>query len=528
MIRLAIHSPYSTPPIWLGILLALQAPMLWAGNLNSPAAIDDGNSSMYSLEDIYNRLATGAAGDTPSATFIEPTQGPSATGHNLNEIMNKAPAMDETFAADPSLVVGGMTYWGINKDDWGPQTGTMKNIGAQNVTPGTADVTIQEGYHDGSGKIAGDANLVSKNILAGVTIFGVTGKTEVVDTTTGDATASDIKNGKKVWVDGVEIKGTLPTQTLKDTTDIVLAGFYNITNLATIDKDLKTANIRAGVTLFGIAGKTEVVDTTSGNALAGEILTGRKAWVDGVEITGSLTTQSLSNANDTVTAGNYAGTTLSAIDTDLNTNNIKAGITIFGISGKTEVVDTTSGDAVAGEILAGKVAWVDGVEITGSLTTQTLSNANDTVTAGNYAGTTLSTVDTDLVTDNIKAGITLFGISGKTEVVDTTTGDAVAADMLAGKVAWVDGLEITGTIITQTLSDANSTVSAGFYASTNLATVDSDLISANIKSGVTLFGVPGKVEVVDTANATATAADICAGKTAYVNGNLVTGSKVGC
>jgi len=498
------------------------------GSLNSPAGIDSADSAMYTLEDIYNRLSSGTTGSLRSSSFTEPSSGPGSTGRSLNDIMGKAPTMDETSGADPEFVVGGKTYWGISKDNWGLQTGTMKNVGEQDVTPTTEDVTITEGYHDGNGTVAGDTDLVSANIKAGVSIFKVSGKTEVVDTTTGDATNDHILKGKKAWVDGVEITGTLATQTIKDSTDSITAGNYLETKLSTIDTDLKTANIRAGVTIFGIAGKTEVVDTTTGTAVAGEILTGKKAWVDGIEITGSLTTQTLTNSNDTVTAGNYTSTTLSAVDTDLVTANIKAGITIFGISGKTEVVDTTSGDAVADEILTGKKAWVDGVEITGSLTTQSLTDTNDTVIAGNYAGTTLSAVDTDLVIANIKAGITIFGITGKTEVVDTSTGDAVAANLLSGKIAWVDGLEVTGTIDTQTLSDTNTTVAEGFYAATNLATIDADLISANIKSGVTLFGVPGQAQVVDTSDADATAADICLNKTAYINGSKITGTKTGC
>ena len=72
--------------------------------------------------------------------------------------------------------------------------------------------------------------------------------------------------------------------------------------------------------------------------------------------------------------------------------------------------------------------------------------ANDTVTAGYYAATTLSTVDADLATANIKSGITIFGKAGKAEVVDTTEGadGAVAADIALNKKAWVNGIEITG------------------------------------------------------------------------------------
>jgi hypothetical protein len=49
------------------------------------------------------------------------------------------------------------------------------------------------------------------------------------------------------------------------------------------------------------------------------------------------------------------------------TGNIRSGVTIFGVSGDPNVVDTSSGDAAAGNILSGKKAWVDGSEVTGTL-----------------------------------------------------------------------------------------------------------------------------------------------------------------
>ena len=54
-------------------------------------------------------------------------------------------------------------------------SGAMPNVGQQNVMPGTAPVTIIRGYHDGTGTVAGDADLVADNIKDGVDIFGVTG-----------------------------------------------------------------------------------------------------------------------------------------------------------------------------------------------------------------------------------------------------------------------------------------------------------------------------------------------------------------
>jgi hypothetical protein len=77
-----------------------------------------------------------------------------------------------------------------------------------NVTPTAAGATIPAGYHDGTGKTTPDADLVTANIKAGITIFGVAGKASVVDTASGDAVAGDIALGKKAWVNGVEITGT--------------------------------------------------------------------------------------------------------------------------------------------------------------------------------------------------------------------------------------------------------------------------------------------------------------------------------
>ncbi|MDO8468229.1 MAG: hypothetical protein Q7S29_00525, partial [Candidatus Peribacter sp.] len=62
-----------------------------------------------------------------------------------------------------------------------------------------------------------------------------------------------------------------------------------------------------------------------------------------------------------------------------------------------------------------------------------------------------------------------------------------AAKVLSGTTY----LGVAGSIATRTLSAANDTVSAGYYAATTLSAVDSDLIIGNIMTGVTLFGVTG-------------------------------------
>ena len=54
------------------------------------------------------------------------------------------------------------------------------NRGKVILTPGTAQVPIPEGYHDGTGYVATDGELKAENIKKGKTIFGVSGNAPVI------------------------------------------------------------------------------------------------------------------------------------------------------------------------------------------------------------------------------------------------------------------------------------------------------------------------------------------------------------
>ena len=66
----------------------------------------------------------------------------------------------------------------------------------------------------------------------------------------------------------------------------------------------------------------------------------------------------------------------------------------------------------------------------------------------------------------------------------------------------------------------------GKYNSANNGSSNGNLLPEYIKSGITLAGVTGTLEVLDTSDATATAEDIAKGKTAYVDGKKITGTKI--
>lgn len=190
------------------VIILSVASMAFAGDLNAPAGPADAGSAMFTLEDLYNRLNSGAQGTRRSGPFAEPSAAPGSTMHNLNDIMNKAPVVDNTAGAGTEHVLAGKTYWGLQSGKWGLQTGTLANVGAMNITPSATEQTITAGFHDGTGKVAGDADLVTGNIRAGVNLFGVDGNAAVVNTSSGNATAGELLYTRTAWANGQEVTGT--------------------------------------------------------------------------------------------------------------------------------------------------------------------------------------------------------------------------------------------------------------------------------------------------------------------------------
>lgn len=107
-----------------------------------------------------------------------------ASAHNMagvkidGECTFDADTSDAT--AVSSEVLNGSTYYARGSKG----TGTMPNIGAQNedIDDVNDQVTIQHGYHDGSGKIkiadVEKKKIVPANIKEGVSILGVVGTLE--------------------------------------------------------------------------------------------------------------------------------------------------------------------------------------------------------------------------------------------------------------------------------------------------------------------------------------------------------------
>ena len=314
-----------------GLLLACFAVSANAGTLDAPAAPDSSTSAMYTLTDLYNRLNEGTPGSKRSSVFVEPAAGPTAgTGHTLDEIMAKTPVRDGTNGAGVAEVLAGKTFWGLTSGAWGLQTGTATAGANVSGTNGSLSMTIPNGlYSGGRTATASDTNLSAGNIKTGVTIFGMAG------TFTSDATAvpAEILSGKTAYVNGALVTGTVTAGNNVTGTSLSMTipdGLYSGSKTATTsDGNLSAGNIKTGVTIFGTVGTF----TNDGDAVAGNLLLGKKAYVNGMLVTGSIPTQTLSADSATVNAGYYAATMLNAVDTDLTAGNIKSGVTLFGVAG---------------------------------------------------------------------------------------------------------------------------------------------------------------------------------------------------
>lgn len=147
----------------------VQAAVL-EGNLTAPAPPTDPTSAMYTLDDIYNRLATGAPGSTRTGAFVEPLNAPAPTGPTLNHIMGAAPSTDPAAGATSDMVLSGKVYWGLTLGQWGTRAG---NMAVRSLSEHTADVSA--GYYNATTLTAVDADLIGNYIQNGITIFGVEG-----------------------------------------------------------------------------------------------------------------------------------------------------------------------------------------------------------------------------------------------------------------------------------------------------------------------------------------------------------------
>lgn len=143
---------------------------------------------------------------------------------------------------------------------------------------------------------------------------------------------------------------------------------------------------------------------------------------------------------------------------------------------------------------------------------------------GTYMKKVTLNKDVDLIPDNIKTGVTIFGVQGG--VADTADATATANDLVKGTTAYVNNKKVTGTI------PDNGTLE--FEPSDNEQEIPSGLTTGGVVKAADIttlneynacLTLANSIEdLEDYSDTTATAEDIVEGKTAYSNGEKITGT----
>ena len=373
--------------------------------------------------------------------------------------------------------------------------------------------------------LAEAVGLTADKIVEGNTILGIEGTAVVgegIDTSDATATSAEILEGFNAYVNDEKIEGAL--------------------------RNLSGASVNAPVNQVKYTGTSlEIVSNPSTFGYMDDL----------TEIKGSIQNETITNA------------------VGLTAEKITKGTTVMGVTGTAETLDTSDATVAAIDIRADKTAYANGKKVVGTMpeyNSQTITPSATTQTLTNGYYTNLKIMgDPDLTAENIKKGVSIFNIVGTLETTITEgTETVVTADTLIWKIippsnpnAW-GGTSITDpgektydytyyqqtpvsewSTVFERLSynediDATTPRVGDFLVGTEPYTYANgekfDIVAVVTKiveettdyigfEAHTIAYQPSpKTLAEQTADATATAATIFEGKTAYVKGELISGT----
>ena len=339
-------------------------------------------------------------------------------------------------------VLIGKTFYSTNPKT--KLTGTMPNItDVDTKLQANETYTIEVGYHN-----------------TRVTISSA----DLIDQTSGTATASDMLEGATAWVNGQEVTGTIPI--IESFRPTISAG-----DSYTIPAGYHDGN--------SIIYSESLSSQTQGTAINSDILINRTAWVNGVKITGTMPNR----GSESVTLN--CGETYNILQ---GYHSGSGSITVRSLANQ------TSGTATASDMLEGATAWVNGQEVTGTI--PIIESFRPTISAG----------DSYTIPAGYHDGNSIIYSES---LSSQTQGTAINSDILINRTAWVNGTKLTGTM--PNIGTESDTLNCGA----------THTISAGYHNG---SGVITAASLASQTSANATAADILSTKTAWVNGTKLTGT----
>lgn len=182
------------------------------------------------------------------------------------------------------------------------------------------------------------------------------------------------------------------------------------------------------IPLSGSSGTAEFYDTSDATLDSGsKMLSGNTAYADGVKYTGSIASKSgsdLSASGDTVTvpAGYYSTQATKAVASGSATAPSTISGTSASLSAGTNTITLSKTVSVTPDVSPGYVssgaAGNSNVSLTASVTTKaaatyTPGTSDQEIAAGTYlSGKQTISGDANLISNNIKSGVSIFGVSG--------------------------------------------------------------------------------------------------------------------
>lgn len=463
---------------------------LVAGNIKQGVTIF-GVEGTYSGASINNQ----AKSFTPDETGAEITPDSGYTG--LSKV---------TVSAIPSNYIGS----GITQRD------------STDLTASGATISVPSGYYaeaasksiaSGSATNSGTASASSATITTGTNTITLSKAVSITPTVSAGYVSSGTAGNVTVSLTGSATIDPTPTASRKTVT--TPAGYYT----ASTTTDVDTMTLPSGVMDNPKTGYTNVATFARSTA-------DRYINIDPGYLESGGYYKINAVANGSVTAPSSISGTTATVSTGTNTLTL------------TKTVSVTPNVTTAGYISSG-TAGNSSVSLTASVTvnpTPTASGATVTIPAGYYSTQTTKSVSTGSATAPASISGTSATVSTGTNTLTLTKTVSVTPSVSAGYVssgtAGNSSVSLTASVTTQgtrtiTPTTSNQTINSGTYITgTQTIAGDANLIASNIKSGTSIFGVSGSYSGLDTSDATATAADIINGLTAYADGRKLEGSLI--